>query len=151
MTITTEQETVLKRLYTDNYGKSIAHFTHKNLQDVLSNQGDRLSEVPTFDPDKIEDISQAKAQGLEFWDSWAVLEHNGQLANFNGFHLVIAMGGSITDSSQGDLYLFSQPIDSTKFSDYNLIGKLFADGVNKQVNDYYIEKETQRWSGSTIY
>ena len=149
MSLSKIQEQIIKRLYYDPYGK-IAHFTHKNLADVLAVQGNREYEVPTFDPDKIQNLPDNENNHLESWDSWVVLNHKGRPANFNGYYLQVAMAGAWDDASQGYLYLYSQPINSNSFEDWHLIGRLFNAAMHKDSQDYYIQKQTQEWSGSTI-
>ena len=149
MTISQLETNVIRRLFTDSYGKMV-HFTHKNLQDVLSVQGEREYEVPDFDPDKIKNLPDNESNHLESWDSWVVLNHDGQPAVYNGYHLQVAMAGAWDDASQGYLYLYSQHVDSNDFEDWHLVGRLFDGEAHKSSKDYFIQKQTQEWSGSTI-
>ncbi len=75
--------------YKETYG--ISHITRHDMLQIPEQQKNEKYQVPEFDSSTIKNISSAK--GLDVWDSWAITNADGTVANYHGYHIVFALAG----------------------------------------------------------
>lgn len=99
------------------------------------------------------DLSQIKPlmSGYNIWDAWFVLdEESGQIANINGYRMLVALGCKISTSDTRMMYFLS--LDGIH---YKACGRLLSEG-NKFIDQHLgtnqqLLPEGEEWSGSSIY
>lgn len=85
------------------------------------------------------DAQTGEVADLDIWDSWPVQDaRTGQVINWNGYQLVVAMMG-IPGQNDSHIYLLYNKYNDTNLDDWKTAGPIF--GFNQNVLH-------QQWSGS---
>ncbi|MFT8391190.1 MAG: glycoside hydrolase family 68 protein [Sporolactobacillus sp.] len=141
------------RLHNRSFG--ISHLTRYDMQKIVEQQGSPRYEVPAFDASSIQNLasatatdSEGKSYALDVWDSWPLQNADGTAANYHGYHIVFALAGNPSNSSDTFIYLFYQKAGDTSINSWKNAGRVFTPDAHLQTSDPYLQKQSEEWSGS---
>lgn len=135
----------------DSTAETGTQMTYKQFQeiaDTLLAQDERYA-IPYFNAAAIKNMkaattidAQTKQEAdLDVWDSWPVQDvKTGEVVNWNGYQLVVAMMG-IPNTNDNHLYLLYNDYKDNNFDNWRNAGSIFG---------YGLDAITQQWSGSAI-
>lgn len=148
-TLTYAQVQALNKVKLTSEAQTGYQMTYKDFEeiaDTLIAQDGRYA-IPYFNAQAIKNMKAATTRDaqtgeiadLDVWDSWPVQDvKTGQVVNWNGYQLVVAMMG-IPNTNDNHIYLLYNKYGDNNFDHWKNAGPIFgfnADGV------------TQQWSGS---
>ncbi|WP_100486871.1 glycoside hydrolase family 68 protein [Sporolactobacillus pectinivorans] len=144
--------------YSDSYGVSL--ITRYEMLQIPNQQLYSQFKVPNFDSENINNIPSATEEKLgsttpvamDVWDSWPLLNTDGTLATYDGYHLVFAMAGA-PNSSENYIYLFYQKVGDNSLDAWKNAGRIFkGENANEYAlpNDKYLATQAEEWSGSAV-
>lgn len=149
--LTADQIKALNKLNFSKVAKSGTQMTYNDFQkiaDTLIKQDGRYA-VPFFKASEIKNMPAATTkdaqtnivQPLDVWDSWPVQDvRTGQVANWNGYQLVIAMMG-VPNQNDNHIYLLYNKYGDNELSHWKNAGAIFG---------YNATALSQEWSGSAV-
>lgn len=149
--LTDAQKTALNKIYMDSTAETGTQMTYKQFQeiaDTLLAQDERYA-IPYFNAAAIKNMKAAttvdaqtkQVADLDVWDSWPVQDvKTGEVVNWNGYQLVVAMMG-IPNTNDNHLYLLYNDYKDNNFDNWRNAGSIFG---------YGLDAITQQWSGSAI-
>ncbi|MCS4488753.1 glycoside hydrolase family 68 protein [Streptococcus sp. SQ9-PEA] len=149
--LTDTQKAALNKIYMDSTAETGTQMTYKQFQeiaDTLVAQDDRYA-IPYFNAAAIKNMKAAttidaqtkQIADLDVWDSWPVQDvKTGEVVNWNGYQLVVAMMG-IPNTNDNHLYLLYNDYRDNDFDHWRNAGSIFG---------YGLDALTQQWSGSAI-
>ena len=112
------------------------HTNHWTIENARCIRATNSNTFPAFDPFKLKQLMP----GYQAWDNWLVRDEEGNIADVNGFRVLIALVRPVgADFSQGERIAYFYSKDGVH---YVLGGFLFGD--HKLYND------VREWSGSTL-
>lgn len=135
----------------DSTAETGTQMTYKQFQeiaDTLLAQDERYA-IPYFNAAAIKNMKAAttvdaqtkQVADLDVWDSWPVQDvKTGEVVNWNGYQLVVAMMG-IPNTNDNHLYLLYNDYKDNNFDNWRNAGSIFG---------YGLDAITQQWSGSAI-
>ncbi|MFC3931792.1 glycoside hydrolase family 68 protein [Streptococcus dentapri] len=147
--LTTDQKNALNRLQMTSDAETGTQMTYKQFQeiaDVLVAQDPRYA-IPYFKAEAVKNMPAATTRDaqtgqvtdLDVWDSWPVQDaKTGQVINWNGYQLVIAMMGE-PNHNDNHIYLLYNKYGDNDLSHWKNAGSIFGYGQ---------DAITQQWSGS---
>lgn len=148
-TLTQKQVEALNKVKLTNDAQTGHQMTYQEFDKIaqtLLAQDDRYA-IPYFNAKAIKNMKAATTRDaqtgqvadLDVWDSWPVQDaKTGEVVNWNGYQLVVAMMG-IPNTNDNHIYLLYNKYGDNNFDNWKNAGPIFgfnADGV------------TQQWSGS---
>lgn len=149
--LTQEQISNLSKINYDTNSKSKTGtiFTYDQYRQVAQNTINRDSRysVPFFNAKKMKnmpatytrDAQTGKKAKLDIWDTWVVQdEKTGQVVNYNGYQLAIAMMG-IPRKNDSHIYLLYNKYGDNELKNWKTAGPIFGFGASPL---------DQEWSGS---
>ena len=107
--------------------------SHWTRQQVSQIEGSDAIDFPHFDPQHVKVLMP----GYDVWDNWYVLDEHNQIADVQGFRVLVALAASTDSFDETNLYYFY----SRDGVHYHAGGKVFTTPL---------QSGTQEWSGSTI-
>ncbi|WP_414467672.1 glycoside hydrolase family 68 protein [Limosilactobacillus balticus] len=149
--LTPDQIKALNKLNFSKTAKSGTQMTYNDFQkiaDTLIKQDSRYT-VPFFKASEIKNMPAAitkdaqtnTIEPLDVWDSWPVQDvRTGQVANWNGYQLVIAMMG-IPNQNDNHIYLLYNKYGDNELSHWKNAGPIF---------NYNATPLSQEGSGSAV-
>ena len=149
--LTPDQIKALNKLNFSKTAKSGTQMTYNDFQkiaDTLIKQDGRYT-VPFFKASEIKNMPAATTKDaqtniiepLDVWDSWPVQDvRTGQVANWNGYQLVIAMMG-VPGQNDNHIYLLYNKYGDNELSHWKNAGPIFG---------YNATPLSQEWSGSAV-
>ena len=149
--LTDDQIKALNKINFSKTAKSGTQMTYNDFQkiaDTLIKQDGRYT-VPFFKASEIKNMPAATTKDaqtntiepLDVWDSWPVQDvRTGQVANWNGYQLVIAMMG-IPNQNDNHIYLLYNKYGDNELSHWKNAGPIFG---------YNATALSQEWSGSAV-
>ena len=149
--LTPDQIKALNKLDFSKTAKSGTQMTYNDFQkiaDTLIKQDGRYT-VPFFKASEIKNMPAATTKDaqtniiepLDVWDSWPVQDvRTGQVANWNGYQLVIAMMG-VPGQNDNHIYLLYNKYGDNELSHWKNAGPIFG---------YNATPLSQEWSGSAV-
>lgn len=149
--LTDDQIKALNKMNFSKAAKSGTQMTYNDFQkiaDTLIKQDGRYT-VPFFKASEIKNMPAATTKDaqtntiepLDVWDSWPVQDvRTGQVANWNGYQLVIAMMG-IPNQNDNHIYLLYNKYGDNELSHWKNVGPIFG---------YNSTAVSQEWSGSAV-
>ncbi|RMX26690.1 levansucrase [Limosilactobacillus reuteri] len=149
--LTDDQIKALNKMNFSKAAKSGTQMTYNDFQkiaDTLIKQDGRYT-VPFFKASEIKNMPAATTKDaqtntiepLDVWDSWPVQDvRTGQVANWNGYQLVIAMMG-IPNQNDNHIYLLYNKYGDNELSHWKNAGPIFG---------YNSTAVSQEWSGSAV-
>ena len=147
--LTDEQIDSLNKVVLDNNAKAGTRLTYRDFQSVaetLAKQDPNYA-VPFFNAAQIKNMPAAYTKDaqtgeyadLDIWDSWPVQDaKTGQVSDWNGYQLVVAMMG-IPSENDSHLYLLYNKYGDNNFANWKNAGPIFG---------YNATPLRQEWSGS---
>ncbi|WP_425328987.1 glycoside hydrolase family 68 protein [Streptococcus macacae] len=147
--LTAVQKQALNRMKMNQESQSGTQMTYKQFQDiadVLVKQDPRYA-IPYFKADAIRNMPAATTRDaqtgqvadLDVWDSWPVQDvKTGEVVNWNGYQLVVAMMG-VPNTNDNHIYLLYNKYGDNDLKHWKNAGSIF--GYNQNAL-------TQQWSGS---
>lgn len=147
--LTDDQIKALNKINFSKTAKSGTQMTYNDFQkiaDTLIKQDGRYT-VPFFKASEIKNMPAATTKDaqtntiepLDVWDSWPVQDvRTGQVANWNGYQLVIAMMG-VPNQNDNHIYLLYNKYGDNELSHWKNAGPIFG---------YNATALSQEWSGS---
>lgn len=108
----------------------ISHWTRQQVSQIAA---DDAIDFPHFDPQQVKVLMP----GYDVWDNWYVLDEDNQIADVQGFRVLIALAAPTDGFDETNLYYFY----SRDGIHYHAAGKVFTTPL---------ESSIQEWSGSTI-
>ncbi|HAB50174.1 MAG TPA: levansucrase [Lactobacillus sp.] len=147
--LTDEQIDSLNKVVLDNNAKAGTRLTYRDFQSVAETleKQDPNYAVPFFNASQIKNMPAAYTKDaqtgeyadLDIWDSWPVQDaKTGQVSDWNGYQLVIAMMG-IPSENDSHLYLLYNKYGDNNFANWKNAGPIFG---------YNATPLRQEWSGS---
>lgn len=147
--LTDEQIDSLNKVVLDNNAKAGTRLTYRDFQSVAETlvKQDPNYAVPFFNATQIKNMPAAYTKDaqtgeyadLDIWDSWPVQDaKTGQVSDWNGYQLVVAMMG-IPNENDSHLYLLYNKYGDNNFANWKNAGPLFG---------YNATPLRQEWSGS---
>ncbi len=149
--LTDDQVKALNKINFSKTAKSGTQMTYNDFQkiaDTLIKQDGRYT-VPFFKASEIKNMPAATTKDaqtniiepLDVWDSWPVQDvRTGQVANWNGYQLVIAMMG-VPGQNDNHIYLLYNKYGDNELSHWKNAGPIFG---------YNATPLSQEWSGSAV-
>ena len=149
--LTDDQVKALNKINFSKTAKSGTQMTYNDFQkiaDTLIKQDGRYT-VPFFKASEIKNMPAATTKDaqtniiepLDVWDSWPVQDvRTGQVANWNGYQLVIAMMG-VPSQNDNHIYLLYNKYGDNELSHWKNAGPIFG---------YNATPLSQEWSGSAV-
>ena len=149
--LTDDQIKALNKMNFSKTAKSGTQMTYNDFQkiaDTLIKQDGRYT-VPFFKASEIKNMPAATTKDaqtniiepLDVWDSWPVQDvRTGQVANWNGYQLVIAMMG-VPGQNDNHIYLLYNKYGDNELSHWKNAGPIFG---------YNATPLSQEWSGSAV-
>ena len=149
--LTDDQVKALNKINFSKTAKSGTQMTYNDFQkiaDTLIKQDGRYT-VPFFKASEIKNMPAATTKDaqtniiepLDVWDSWPVQDvRTGQVANWNGYQLVIAMMG-VPGQNDNHIYLLYNKYGDNELSHWKNAGPIFV---------YNATPLSQEWSGSAV-
>lgn len=149
--LTQDQVKALNKVNFSKNAKSGTQMTYNDFQkiaDTLIKQDGRYA-VPFFKASEIKNMPAAMTKDaqlnviepLDVWDSWPVQDiRTGQVANWNGYQLVIAMMG-VPNQNDNHIYLLYNKYGDNELSHWKNAGPIFG---------YNATSLSQEWSGSAV-
>ena len=149
--LTDDQVKALNKINFSKTAKSGTQMTYNYFQkiaDTLIKQDGRYT-VPFFKASEIKNMPAATTKDaqtniiepLDVWDSWPVQDvRTGQVANWNGYQLVIAMMG-VPGQNDNHIYLLYNKYGDNELSHWKNAGPIFG---------YNATPLSQEWSGSAV-
>ncbi len=149
--LTDDQIKALNKINFSKTAKSGTQMTYNDFQkiaDTLIKQDGRYT-VPFFKASEIKNMPAATTKDaqtntiepLDVWDSWPVQDvRTGQVANWNGYQLVIAMMG-VPNQNDNHIYLLYNKYGDNELSHWKNAGPIFG---------YNATALSQEWSGSAV-
>ncbi|MBB1078878.1 glycoside hydrolase family 68 protein [Limosilactobacillus sp. STM2_1] len=149
--LTQDQVKALNKVKFSKKAKTGTQMTYSDFQkiaDTLIKQDGRYA-VPFFNAREIKNMPAATTkdaqtnvvQPLDVWDSWPVQDvRTGQVANWNGYQLVVAMMG-VPNTNDNHIYLLYNKYGDNELSHWKNAGAIFG---------YNANAITQEWSGSAV-
>ena len=149
--LTDDQVKALNKINFSKTAKSGTQMTYNDFQkiaDTLIKQDGRYT-VPFFKASEIKNMPAATIKDaqtniiepLDVWDSWPVQDvRTGQVANWNGYQLVIAMMG-VPSQNDNHIYLLYNKYGDNELSHWKNAGPIFG---------YNATPLSQEWSGSAV-
>ena len=149
--LTDDQVKALNKINFSKTAKSGTQMTYNDFQkiaDTLIKQDGRYT-VPFFKASEIKNMPAATIKDaqtniiepLDVWDSWPVQDvRTGQVANWNGYQLVIAMMG-VPGQNDNHIYLLYNKYGDNELSHWKNAGPIFG---------YNATPLSQEWSGSAV-
>lgn len=107
--------------------------SHWTRQQVSMIKADTAIDFPHFDPQQVKVLMP----GYDVWDNWFALDENNQIADVQGFRVLVALAAPTDSFDETNLYYFY----SRDGMHYHAGGKVFTTPL---------ESGTQEWSGSTL-
>ena len=147
--LTDAQKAALNRIQLTSDAETGTQMTYKQFEEIaniLVAQDPRYA-IPYFNAEVIENMEAATTRDaqtgeiadLDVWDSWPVQDvRTGEVVNWNGYQLVIAMMG-IPNTNDNHIYLLYNKYADNNFSNWKNAGSIFG---------YNQDAVTQQWSGS---
>lgn len=108
----------------------ISHWTRQQVSQITA---DDTIDFPHFDPQQVKVLMP----GYDVWDNWYVLDENNQIADVQGFRVLVALAAPADSVDKTNLYYFY----SRDGIHYHAAGKVFTTPLQSGI---------QEWSGSTI-
>lgn len=147
--LTDAQITALNKVVVNDDSAAGKRLTYKDFQTIAETlvKQDPQYAVPYFDASKIKNMPAAYTRDaqtgeyaeLDVWDSWPVQDtKTGEVVNWNGYQLVVAMMG-IPAENDSHLYLLYNKYGDNDFSHWKNAGSIFG---------YDETPLHQEWSGS---
>ncbi|CUR40813.1 Fructosyltransfearse Ftf [Limosilactobacillus reuteri] len=149
--LTDDQIKALNKINFSKTAKSGTQMTYNDFQkiaDTLIKQDGRYT-VPFFKASEIKNMPAATTKDaqtniiepLDVWDSWPIQDvRTGQVANWNGYQLVIAMMG-VPNQNDNHIYLLYNKYGDNELSHWKNAGPIFG---------YNATALSQEWSGSAV-
>ncbi|MEX2804619.1 glycoside hydrolase family 68 protein [Streptococcus sp. H31] len=147
--LTDAQKEALNKIQLTSDAETGTQMTYKQFEEIaniLVAQDPRYA-IPYFNAEVIENMQAATTRDaqtgeiadLDVWDSWPVQDvRTGEVVNWNGYQLVIAMMG-IPNTNDNHIYLLYNKYADNDFSNWKNAGSIFG---------YNQDAVTQQWSGS---
>ncbi|BBG31424.1 glycoside hydrolase family 68 protein [Zymobacter palmae] len=110
-----------------------ARVSHWTRQQVSQIEADDAIDFPHFDPQQVKVLMP----GYDVWDNWYALDENNQIADVQGFRVLVALAAPSDSFDETNLYYFY----SRDGLHYQAGGKVFTTPL---------ESGIQEWSGSTL-
>ena len=147
--LTDAQINALNKIVVDDQSPSGTKMTYKNFEDIANTlvAQDARYAIPYFNASQIKNMPAAYTRDaqtgeyadLDVWDSWPVQDaKTGQIINWNGYQLVVAMMG-IPAENDSHLYLLYNKYSDNDFANWKNAGSIFG---------YNETPLRQEWSGS---
>lgn len=108
----------------------ISHWTRQQVSQIAA---DDAIDFPHFDPQQVKVLMP----GYDVWDNWYVLDEQNQIADVQGFRVLVALAAPEDGFDETNLYYFY----SRDGVHYQAGGKVFTTPLQSGI---------QEWSGSTI-
>ncbi|MDO4634706.1 MAG: glycoside hydrolase family 68 protein [Streptococcus sp.] len=149
--LTDNQKSALNKIQLTDDTESGLKLTYKDFEaiaDTLVEQDSRYA-IPYFNASSIKNMAAATTKDaqtgqvadLDVWDSWPVQDiRTGQVVNWNGYQLVVAMMG-IPNTNDNHIYLLYNTYGDNNFDNWKNAGSIFG---------YGLTATTQQWSGSAV-
>ncbi|HEM5299831.1 TPA: glycoside hydrolase family 68 protein [Streptococcus suis] len=150
-TLTEAQKVALnkiKRNVTAETGSQMTYKQFEEIADTLVAQDEQYA-IPYFNAAAIKNMAAATTRDaqtgeiadLDVWDSWPVQDiKTGEVVNWNGYQLVVAMMG-IPNTNDNHLYLLYNKYADNSFDNWKNAGAIFG---------YNSTALIQQWSGSAV-
>ena len=147
--LTDSQKTALNSIYVNNNAETGTQLTYQQFQEIADTvvaQDSRYA-IPFFNAAAIKNMKAAttvdaqtgNVADLDVWDSWPVQNvKTGEIINWNGYQLVVAMMG-VPNTNDNHLYLLYNDYADNNFDNWRNAGSIFG---------YGLKSTTQQWSGS---
>lgn len=149
--LTDVQKTALNRVQRDVTAETGSQMTYKQFEDIANTlvaQDERYA-IPYFNATAIKNMDAATARNaqtgevaeMDVWDSWPVQDiKTGEVVNWNGYQLVVAMMG-VPNTNDNHLYLLYNKYADNNFDNWKNAGAIFG---------YDSTPVIQQWSGSAV-
>lgn len=108
----------------------ISHWTR---QQASSIKVDTATTFPKFEPLRL----HAMIPGYNVWDNWIVLNESNEIADIQGYRMLVALAAP-TDKRAGTRLYYFYSKDGINYT------------VGGKVTDQLLDKEAQEWSGSSV-
>ncbi|CAK1247818.1 Glucan-binding domain (YG repeat) [Fructobacillus fructosus] len=145
-----------------NDDDGLLHFTRHDMNTIVDSLDDSTKRAPQFefstlskDVANVYEPDQKTGEMVKqhMGDSWPVTNPDGTPANYHGYHLAVCL--VFGDDWQGKMGLFAQRIDANNqdISTWQYLGYVFnsfGEGRDPKVQDQYLDRMQQEWSGSTV-
>lgn len=148
-TLTGAQKDALNRMRLTSDAQTGTQMTYKQFKDIADTlvAQDPQYAIPYFNAESIQNMPAATTRdaqtgevaALDVWDSWPVQDvKTGEVLNWNGYQLVIAMMG-IPNTNDHHIYLLYNKYGDNNLANWKNAGSIFG---------YDQDAITQQWSGS---
>lgn len=150
-TLTDAQKDALNKIKRNLTAETGSQMTYKQFEDIANTliaQDERYA-IPYFNAAAIKNMAAATTKDaqtgevadLDVWDSWPVQDiKTGEVVNWNGYQLVVAMMG-IPNTNDNHLYLLYNKYGDNNFDNWKNAGAIFG---------YNSTALIQQWSGSAV-
>ncbi|MBM7636199.1 glycoside hydrolase family 68 protein [Streptococcus saliviloxodontae] len=149
-TLSAERKEELNKLYVKSTetGTQMTYGDFQSIADTLLEQNEQYA-IPYFKASEIKNMAAATTRDaqtgevadLDVWDSWPVQDiKTGEVVNWNGYQLVVAMMG-VPNTNDNHLYLLYNTYADNDLQHWQNAGSIFG---------YGLDAVTQQWSGSAV-
>ncbi|HEM3178287.1 TPA: glycoside hydrolase family 68 protein [Streptococcus suis] len=150
-TLTEAQKDALNKIKRDVTAETGSQMTYKQFEEIANTlvAQDEQYAIPYFNAAAIKNMAAATTRDaqtgevadLDVWDSWPVQDiKTGEVVNWNGYQLVVAMMG-VPNTNDNHLYLLYNKYADNTFDNWKNAGAIFG---------YNSTSLIQQWSGSAV-